>query len=419
MSMSLRAARYVWRRTPAWLRSQLAPIIDHAICTARQRRLRTQWRRGSPAGDHIAVVGFHSAVLGLGEGARLQADALAMAGFDVERIDVGCLLDGAAGECQVIPVPRNASTVISHLNPPELLRYLALTAGSAISDRRHIGYWAWELPDPPREWRACFGLVDEVWVPSRFVAQSLRRMAPASTVIRVVPHPVHLSPRAVPDRTRFGLPPDKVLVLAAMDLRSTLARKNLDGLLAIVEAAAASTDRSLAFVLKVVGTAHEPHAYAHLRRRLDRQPAIHLIEGNLAREEMARLVASIDIVLSPHRAEGFGLLLAEGMRAGKAVVGTGWSGNVDFMADGVSILLDYSLVPVVDPQRRYSRSRWAEPSVTHAVDVLLELAADADLRAGMGARASQHLSRVLGDECWVDLTGLTRPPRASLAAGFR
>ena len=46
---------------------------------------------------------------------------------------------------------------------------------------------------------------------------------------------------------------------------------------------------------------------------------------------MADLIASADAVISMHRSEGFGLLLAQGMLAGKPVVGTGWSGNLDFM----------------------------------------------------------------------------------------
>lgn len=418
--MNMTAARFVWQRTPAWIRNRLAPIVDQAIQTARQRRLRSRWRHGSPAGDRVAVVGFHSAVLGLGEGARLQADAFAMAGMHVERIDVSCLLDasGLAGRPSP-PVPGRHSTVITHLNPPELLHYLALTGGQAIAGRRHIGYWAWELPDPPREWRKCFDLVDEVWVPSRFVADSLRRMAPSRAVIRVVPHPVHLSTPARADRGRFALPADRVLVLAAMDLRSTLARKNLDGLLAIVEGANTAANASLAFVLKIVGIAAEPQAHAELRRRLLGLPGIHLIEGDLPREDMACLVASVDIVLSPHCAEGFGLLLAEGMQAGKAVVATGWSGNVDFMDDAASILLDYELVPVSDPQRRYTHSRWARPSVAHAIAALTRLAGDAPLRHAMGARARDHLANSLGGTGWIDRTGVPLPGRASLVAGFR
>ncbi len=418
--MNMTAARFVWQRTPAWIRSRLAPIVDQAIQAARQRRLRSRWRHGSPAGERVAVVGFHSAVLGLGEGARLQADAFEMAGMRVERVDVSGLLDGShRADPPSLPVPGRHSTVITHLNPPELLHYLALTGGQAIAGRRHIGYWAWELPDPPREWRKCFDLVDEVWVPSRFVADSLRRMAPSRVMIRVVPHPVHLSMPAPADRDRFALPSDRVLVLAAMDLRSTLARKNLDGLLAIVEGANPDANVALEFVLKIVGMAAEPQAHAELRRRLQDVPGIYLIEGDLSREDMACLVASVDIVLSPHCAEGFGLLLAEGMQAGKAVIATGWSGNIDFMDDTASILLDYELVPVSDPQRRYAHSRWAKPSVAHAIAALTRLAESAALRHAVGSRARDHLANSLGGAGWIDRTGMPLPGRASLVAGFR
>ena len=49
--------------------------------------------------------------------------------------------------------------------------------------------------------------------------------------------------------------------------------------------------------------------------------------------DMAGLMAAVDIVLSLHRSEGFGLVPAEAMQLGKPVVATGWSGNMDFMND--------------------------------------------------------------------------------------
>jgi glycosyltransferase involved in cell wall biosynthesis len=232
-----------------------------------------------------------------------------------------------------------------------------------------------------------------------------------------VPHPVHLFEPGRPDRAGLGLPQGRILALAAMDLRSTLARKNLDGLLSIIQSAGSIA--KLEFVLKISGTASEPQALAHVRRRLARQPGVHLILDDLPRGDMARLVASVDIILSPHRAEGFGLLLAEGMQAGRVVVATGWSGNVDFMGPEVSVLLDHVLVPVIDPQRRYANSCWAEPSVPLAVAALARLAGDSEARAAMGLAAPLYLATALGGERWIDRTAISLPAKASLAAGFR
>ena len=54
--------------------------------------------------------------------------------------------------------------------------------------------------------------------------------------------------------------------------------------------------------------------------------------------------------MSLHRAEGYGLTMAEAMAAGRPVIGTGYSGNLEFMTPDTSVL-----VPVrdgADPVRR-------------------------------------------------------------------
>ena len=60
-------------------------------------------------------------------------------------------------------------------------------------------------------------------------------------------------------------------------------------------------------------------------------PNIRLDTRTLPAAESHALTACADIVLSLHRSEGFGLVLAEAMLLGKPVVATGWSGNMEFM----------------------------------------------------------------------------------------
>ena len=102
---------------------------------------------------------------------------------------------------------------------------------------------------------------------------------------------------------------------------------------------------------------------------------------------MRSLVASADIILSLHRSEGFGLLPAQAMAAGKAVVATGWSANVEFMDPEASVLVDYSLIPVEDPQGLYEGGRWAEPDQADAAAKLGRLIEDDGARDAMGQRA--------------------------------
>jgi glycosyltransferase involved in cell wall biosynthesis len=118
---------------------------------------------------------------------------------------------------------------------------------------------------------------------------------------------------------------------------------------------------------------------------------IRIIDVKLPTEDMAALINCSDVVISLHRSEGFGLVLAEAMLLGKPVVATGWSGNMDFMDSGNAALVDYTLVPAVDEQGVYTMTdqQWAEPDVAQAAAWLRVLKDDAGLRRKIGMVAAR------------------------------
>ena len=81
--------------------------------------------------------------------------------------------------------------------------------------------------------------------------------------------------------------------------------------------------------------------------------------------------------LSLHRAEGFGLLLKQGILLDKFVVATDWSGSKDFMTGPMAVPVSYNLVPVADqdgPFASYPHLRWADPDLDDAVKRIIETA---------------------------------------------
>ena len=92
-----------------------------------------------------------------------------------------------------------------------------------------------------------------------------------------------------------------------------------------------------------------------------------MVDGALPADRLAALFAAADSYVSLHRAEGFGLTLAESMVLGKPVVATGYSSNVDFMTSNNSYLVDYTLTEVGPEAEHYpANGIWAEPSTEHA-----------------------------------------------------
>jgi glycosyltransferase involved in cell wall biosynthesis len=362
------------------------------------------WRRkpGGLASGPVVVVGFHDAVLGLGDGVRAFSAALRQAGIEVIDWDISesfgheRRLTGGATKTP----PAGVGPVIVHLNPREMVQLVAMFGGAPFAGRRVIGYWAWELEHIPRAWSRAFRYVDEVWTPSQFVADAVLAAAPAHVAVRVFPHLVSFLPRGRKDRARFGLPEDRFVVLTSFDVRSGFVRKHPLAALAAARGAAAQARGPMTLVCKIVGREGAPDLVEALEREADGAEDIRLIFDWLSGQDMADLIASADAVMSLHRSEGFGLLPAQAMLAGKPVLATGWSGNMEFMDAETSRLVDYDLVPVEDVQGLYAGGHWAEPDVEDAARKLARLVDAPEEAAALGARARQGVLEKLDPEQW-------------------
>src|SRR5262249_24712853 len=154
--------------------------------------------------------------------------------------------------------------------------------------------------------------VHEVWVPSDFVAGAIEPLLPGR--VRVVPLPLAVArpePSAL-GRAAFGLPRDAVVVLVSFNLASSLERKN--PLAAIAAFRAAFGDRRDRFLLMKVGNReHAPDDFSRIVEAVAGAPNIRLETRTLPTADHHALTAASDIVLSLHRSEGFGLVLAEAM----------------------------------------------------------------------------------------------------------
>ena len=350
--------------------------------------------RQAPRLGPVCVAGFHGSVLGIGEAARAFAAALRQAGAEVVEWDVSALFGHEVRlNCTAsLHPPAEAANLVVFLNPHELVQLVAMAGAEPFRGRFCAGVWFWELEQVPKSWRTAMGYVDEVWAGSRFVAAAVARRAPAGLPVRVLPCPIGRR-EASPDRAAFGLPDDKVVVLTAFDVRSGFNRKN--PIAAVRAFRLANREGKAVMMCKATGVEGAPEAVAALRAEIGEAGDVRLMTDWLTGAQMSALIGSADILLSLHRSEGFGLLPAQAMALGKAVVATGWSGNLDFMTTGNSMLVDYTLVPVEDSQGLYHGGRWADPDVGDAADKLEALIADPALRKRLGAQAAQDVAAAL------------------------
>jgi glycosyltransferase involved in cell wall biosynthesis len=192
-------------------------------------------------------------------------------------------------------------------------------------------------------------------------------------------------------RDHFGLPSDAFIFLFMFDFLSVFERKNP---LAVVEAykEAFGEDNKAMLVLKCSNAKADPTNAAKLREAA-KGTSIRLIDGYLSRMEVASLVSVCDTYVSLHRSEGFGLTMAEAMRAGKPVIATAYSANVDFMNAGNSFSVGYRLVEIEKDFGPYRRgSAWAEPNVKQAAELMRWVFEHREVAALVGSRAREDMT---------------------------
>jgi len=347
----------------------------------------------------LVVAGMFRTGNGLGRAARAYYDALRLSGLDPQAVDVSGLLNQANMPASV-PLtglaPARPGTLILFVNPPEIERVLMGLGLRRWHDWRIIGAWAWELSVAPAEWRRQARFVSEIWGPSRFAADAFA--AAYDRPVHYVPLFVPQAPLAMTEAPAAAVAPARPLhVLTMADARSSLERKNPVAAVKIFKEAFQDSAQAR-MTLKCRGLDLYPDYAAILHQTIGGDPRIRLIDETLSDTSQSALQASADIVLSPHRSEGFGLHLAEAMALGKCVIATGWSGNLDFMPPGSAALIPFNLVPVSDTTGVY-RPRpgdiWADPDIGAGAALLRELASDPARRAAMGAAALQAVANCL------------------------
>jgi glycosyltransferase involved in cell wall biosynthesis len=189
-------------------------------------------------------------------------------------------------------------------------------------------------------------------------------------------------------------------LLIVLHLGSAFSRKNPVAAISAFRRAFGNTaDKVL--IVKLVDPGGDGRARRHLADAIGSARNIRVIDRTLSPREMTGLIAAADIIISLHRAEGFGLVPAQAMQLGKPVVATGWSGNLDFMTEANSALVSYSLVPVRDPEGSFddmADQQWAEADVDHAAEWLKRLSASPELRTRLGSAAAADMAMQFGPE---------------------
>lgn len=261
------------------------------------------------------------------------------------------------------------------------------------TSRYHVATWFWELPTVPAWMQRQIERVSEIWVPTTFVQRAISRCT--DKAVRVIPPVVPVfEASAGPDELRrlLGFPQDRTIFLTSFDFNSTAARKNPAGAVDAFGRAFGPVSDKAFLVVKAINLDVNPSFAARLRDAIAGVGGM-LIDRDMSSSEYEDLFHACDVFVSLHRSEGFGLGLAESMAIGKPVIGTAYSGSLDFMSADNSCLVGYRLREVEAADQVHNPGMegtylagelWADPDLDQAADWMRLLARDRDLRMRVG-----------------------------------
>ncbi len=331
-------------------------------------------------------------------------------------------------------------TNIVCVNADRLPQLRAALGAVPLAGRYTIGVWFWEIAHFPPELHSAFDFVDEVWVASDFVRQTIA--AATQKPVRIVPLPLESPQPPAMSRQQLGLP-EGFTFLFVFDYFSVFERKNPLGLVDAFKRAFAPGEGPT-LVIKSINGDHDSRSVQRLRSAAADRPDIRLWDGYVSHDQKNALMAGCDSYVSLHRSEGLGLTMAEAMSLRKPVIATAYSGNLAFMSEENSYPVRFSMMPIPKGCDPYTRGvKWAEPNVAHAAELMRRVYERPDEAREVGERAAsdireQHsiersaeflrerLNEIsTSDRRWLEVRGpvdhaaatASTPPGASLVGG--
>ncbi|MBL4807650.1 MAG: glycosyltransferase [Rhodobacteraceae bacterium] len=282
----------------------------------------------------------------------------------------------------------NRPVFVHHANADEIPTQICRHSADGAF---HIGYLLWELENLPNAHTLANRMLDDIWVPSKFVQKSYETAF--RRPVTMIGKGFDLPDVPAMDLSDYGISPSNIVFLSCFDMHSSVARKNP---LAAVRGfqQAFPRDKNMRFILK---TTPPPQSHwgdpegqmAKISQIAAKDSRIIIDQRMLPFSDLLSLIRAVDCVVSSHRAEGFGYLPAYALKYAKPVIVTDYSGTQDFCNAETAFPVKFRFQPVKPNEiiLPVQKTSWAEIDVTDLSRTMREVADDltgANLRGADG-----------------------------------
>ena len=393
------------------------PASTTASASVDQTRGATPWRHAAAQPTTERGILFQGIVYGgtgYAEECWVIAAALAESGMPVQLAPIGWQAD------TMRLLPSQARESLERLSRQRVdlaqsvlyQHAMAYLWNLGVYGRVRVARTMFETDRLPDGWADRCNAMDEVWVPTEFNRRTFAEAGVKDRKMRVV--------RAGVDTELFrpDVPPLKIPYTRSFNFLSVFdvqPRKGSD-LLLRAYLSEFEADEDVALILKL--SQHSDRSIdpvaeiCHFIEKeagvpLEKCPPIILLNRFLSQADMAALYATANAFVLPTHGEGYGRPLMEALSSELPVIATRWSGQLDFLRDENSYLIDVEgLVPAAAEEEIFAGHMWAQPSVEHLRQLMRRVVsqrAEAQQRARQGRRDMvAHWDWSITAPLWVD-----------------
>ena len=329
----------------------------------------------------IALIGYPQGAFGIGEDVRLISKTLETLDkkYEIYKSSRKVISDSQEfGGFKSIDEYNNENIKIFCMPAFDTLALLHDIGITPFKKGYNIAIWQWELEVFPSEALLAFDLVDEIWTISKHASKAIKQST--NKPVFTIPLPVSIDIVNKASRILYSVSESSFIFYFAFDGASFIARKNPLAIIEAFQRAFNSSDSDVRLIIKGMNI-QKSDIWNECLYRANADKRILLLEATLSRNAAYELLNMCDCIVSLHRAEGFGRLIAEALLLNKPVIASNYSGCLDFLSNESAYLVDGDLVNIIPGDYPfYEGNRWFQPDINLASECMQKVYSEKETR---------------------------------------